>query len=224
MWTSPLALLPWFPHLQPRTVSACPTGAPEKKPWSCAQGSVSCQGKSGSGVAALSLPINPEGWGVSLGRFRQPPGTCSSREAGRGGPRLTFLGWQKVLAGLASRHQAKETCSVWSWALQPATSVTPGWLKNNSFIYNSQKTGNHSKIHQLISEQINGCIRAVENCSAVQRVQLRVCGKHRGSLTPYVRGGSQAQKATGARVSIYTLFKNRLYVFRAVLGSLTQWS
>ena len=114
---------------------------------------------------------------------------------------------------------------MWSWALQPATSVTPRRLKKknvyNSFIYNSQKTGNHSKTHQLISEQINGCIRAAENCSAVQKGQLRMCAKCDGSPTPYMRGGGQAQKATDSRVSIYTLFKNRLYVFRAALSSLT---
>ena len=97
---------------------------------------------------------------------------------------------------------------MWSWALQPATSVTPGWLKENvynSFIYNSQKTGNHSKIHQLISEQINGCIRAAENCSAAQKGQLRVCKMRRLShaLHERTRPGSEGHRLEGFQLHAF---------------------
>lgn len=131
MWTSSLALPPWLSHSQPeRCLPPVPWGFQKKKHWRSAWGSVSCQGRSGSRGGCSQPAHQPRGvGGCHWGASGNPPGTCSCREAGPGGPRLTFLGWQEVLAGLASRHQAKETCCVWSWALQPATSVTPGQLK-----------------------------------------------------------------------------------------------
>lgn len=200
-------------------------GVPEKKHWRSAQGSVSCQGRSGSWGGCSQPAHQPRGvGGCHWGTSGNPPGTFSCRESGPGGPRLTFLGWQEVLAGVASRHQAKETCCVWSWALQPATSVTPGQLKKknvyNSFIYNSQKTGNHSKIHQLISEQINGSGKLF---SATKGPAPDVC-KTQGlsnALRERRKPGSKGHRREGFHLHA---FKKILYVFRAILGSPTQWT
>ena len=100
--------------------------------------------------------------------------------------------------GLGNGHQAKEARCVWSWALQPTTSVTPRRLKK-MFITALFIITPNRKLFQNPSagKWINKlcCIQAVENYSAVQRDKLRTCAKQGGSLTPYVREGRQTQKA-----------------------------
>lgn len=161
---------------------------------------------------------------MSLGHFRQPPRDFQMQGVRAGRSQANIPGLAGSLGGpcKSSPSQRDLLCV----ELGPAAChLCDPWAvkkKNvyNSFIYNSQKTGNHSKIHQLISEQINGSGKLF---SATKGPAPDVC-KTQGlsnALRERRKPGSKGHRREGFHLHT---FKKILYVFRAVLGSPTQWT